>query len=205
MLGVGAATVRRWTAAGRLKAFITPGGHRRYQRADITNLAGTARSAGTADDWQQIWKRRASTAADSAQSQPWHAAYDESEKIAARASGRKLVQLAASYVATPDQRPQVLKCVRELAIDYGRQAARIGMSLGDLLDAFGHFRRSLLEAHHLPGSGEDGSPSPTAPKLADVVLDLSELLDVFNLEMVEQFVASLVGPLVAPRSGTTKN
>lgn len=47
MLGVGAATVRRWTASARLKAFITPEEHRRYKRADITEFAGTARYTGT--------------------------------------------------------------------------------------------------------------------------------------------------------------
>lgn len=108
-------------------------------------------------------------------------------------------------MAAPEQRPQVLKCVQELASDYGRQAARIGMSPSDLMDGFGHFRRSLLESEHPPGDGENGSPTPAGPELAGVVLDLSELLDVFNLEMVEQFVAALVGPLVAPRSDTTRN
>ena len=47
ILGVGAATVRRWTASARLKAFITPEEHRRYKRADITEFAGTARYTGT--------------------------------------------------------------------------------------------------------------------------------------------------------------
>ncbi len=201
LLGVGAATVRRWTAAGRLRAFVTPGGHRRYRRAEVSALAGAAQSDGvTADDLRKIWRTQASTAAHSAQRQPWHAAYDESEKVAARALGRELVQLAASYVAAPDQRPQVLERVRELAGDYGRQAARIGMSLSDLLGAFGHFRRSLFEATQLPGQGEGESPAPAGPPLADVVLDLAEFLDAFNVEMVEQFVAALVGPLIAPRS-----
>ncbi len=146
---------------------------------------------------------RASTAVESARTHPWHAAYDESEKVAARTLGRELVQLAASYVAAPDQRPQVLDRLRELASDYGRQAARIGMTLSDLMGAFVHFRRSLFEATQLPRSGE--APAPASPQLADVVLDLSEFLDAFNVKIVEQFVAALVGPLVAPRSDESRD
>ena len=35
VLGVSPATVRRWSDAGRLHVFTTPGGHRRYRRGDL--------------------------------------------------------------------------------------------------------------------------------------------------------------------------
>lgn len=38
MLGVSTATLRRWTVAGEVDAFTTPGGHRRYARATIEAL-----------------------------------------------------------------------------------------------------------------------------------------------------------------------
>jgi excisionase family DNA binding protein len=34
-LGVAQSTVRKWSDAGRLAAFYTPGGHRRFRRADL--------------------------------------------------------------------------------------------------------------------------------------------------------------------------
>ena len=34
-LGVAQSTIRKWTDAGRLPAFKTPGGHRRYRRGDL--------------------------------------------------------------------------------------------------------------------------------------------------------------------------
>ena len=34
-LGVAQSTIRKWTDAGRLRAFKTPGGHRRYRRSDL--------------------------------------------------------------------------------------------------------------------------------------------------------------------------
>ena len=40
-LGVAQSTVRKWSDGGRLSAFYTPGGHRRFRRADLDSfLAG---------------------------------------------------------------------------------------------------------------------------------------------------------------------
>ena len=38
LLGVSPATVRRWSDAGRLRVFTTPGGHRRFSRAALKRL-----------------------------------------------------------------------------------------------------------------------------------------------------------------------
>ena len=42
-LGVAQSTIRKWSDSGRVRAFKTPGGHRRYRRADLDNfLEGSA-------------------------------------------------------------------------------------------------------------------------------------------------------------------
>jgi len=38
LLGVSAATLRRWSDAGRLRVFTTPGGHRRFSRSALERL-----------------------------------------------------------------------------------------------------------------------------------------------------------------------
>ncbi|MDQ6908484.1 MAG: helix-turn-helix domain-containing protein, partial [Chloroflexota bacterium] len=44
LLGVDQSTLRRWSDAGKVPVFLTPGGHRRYAEEDIVALAkGTAR------------------------------------------------------------------------------------------------------------------------------------------------------------------
>lgn len=40
MLGVTASTLRRWAAAGRIRAVQTPGGHHRYPRTELDRLRG---------------------------------------------------------------------------------------------------------------------------------------------------------------------
>ena len=44
-LGVAQSTIRKWSDSGRVPAFYTPGGHRRYRRADLD--AFLAQSGGT--------------------------------------------------------------------------------------------------------------------------------------------------------------
>ncbi len=38
LIGVSPATLRRWSDAGDIKAFTTPGGHRRFSRAAVIGL-----------------------------------------------------------------------------------------------------------------------------------------------------------------------
>src|SRR5256884_8892752 len=37
-LGVAQSTIRKWSDQGRVPAFYTPGGHRRYRRADLESF-----------------------------------------------------------------------------------------------------------------------------------------------------------------------
>ena len=44
VLGVSPATLRRWSDAGRLRVFTTPGGHRRFSRSSLERLLPADRS-----------------------------------------------------------------------------------------------------------------------------------------------------------------
>jgi excisionase family DNA binding protein len=46
-LGVAQSTMRKWSDVGRLSAFYTPGGHRRYRRADLDQFLNRSGRAGT--------------------------------------------------------------------------------------------------------------------------------------------------------------
>src|SRR6187402_1317844 len=49
-LGVAQSTVRKWSDGGRLSAFYTPGGHRRFRRVDLEMDGYLVREAGSADE-----------------------------------------------------------------------------------------------------------------------------------------------------------
>ena len=44
-LGVAQSTIRKWSDGGRLPAFYTPGGHRRFRRGDLDTFLGSSRPA----------------------------------------------------------------------------------------------------------------------------------------------------------------
>jgi excisionase family DNA binding protein len=47
-LGVAQSTIRKWSDSGRLSAFYTPGGHRRFRREDLDSFLGASRPSGRA-------------------------------------------------------------------------------------------------------------------------------------------------------------
>jgi excisionase family DNA binding protein len=53
-LGVAQSTVRKWSDGGRLPAFYTPGGHRRFRRADLDSFLAGSSGAGTASSAQPV-------------------------------------------------------------------------------------------------------------------------------------------------------
>jgi len=53
-LGVAQSTVRKWSDGGRLPAFYTPGGHRRFRRADLDSFLAGSSGGGTASSAQSV-------------------------------------------------------------------------------------------------------------------------------------------------------
>src|SRR4029453_16285180 len=53
-LGVAQSTVRKWSDSGRLPAFYTPGGHRRFPRADLDSFLAGSSGGGTASSAQSV-------------------------------------------------------------------------------------------------------------------------------------------------------
>ena len=41
-LGVAQSTIRKWSDGGRLPAFYTPGGHRRFRQGDLDKFLGSS-------------------------------------------------------------------------------------------------------------------------------------------------------------------
>jgi excisionase family DNA binding protein len=46
-LGVAQSTIRKWSDDGRVRAFYTPGGHRRYQRGDLEDFLNRSSPSGS--------------------------------------------------------------------------------------------------------------------------------------------------------------
>ncbi len=203
LLGVGPATVRRWGDAGRLRVFVTPGGHRRFLASELTGIVSRAKGLPerlSADELDALWSARESSAAREARSLGWFQAYSEDEREHARHQGQALVRLVADYVANPERREPLVADIEHLAAEYGEQAARIGVSLRNLMEAFAHFRRPLFAAVEGNQGADAQSSADARGQDSGTVLDLAEFLDRFTIRMVEAYVDAVLHPLIATHS-----
>jgi excisionase family DNA binding protein len=152
MLGVSPATLRRWSDAGRLRVFTTPGGHRRFSRDALERLLPADRSrrpsigaAGLTPSRIARSYRRARR--DGGPELPWVLALTDDQRMLFRERGQVL---AASLLQVLDAtRPETaahhLQEASDAAADYGAVASRLGLSLSQTVEGFLRFRAPF---HH---------------------------------------------------------
>jgi excisionase family DNA binding protein len=152
LLGVSTATVRRWADAGRLTAFTTPGGHRRFNRTTLEQMLPSDRGrrheladAGlTPARLSRAYRR--SAAAPATRETAWLAALDATERDTFRRLGRQLAwELVAHLDADePEARHHHLVEATAVAVEYGRRGAELGLPMSDVVEGFLAFRRPFL-------------------------------------------------------------
>lgn len=161
LLGVDQSTLRRWSDAGRINVFVTPGGHRRYAESDIRALIESARTKRQDMSGPALANLSLSRYGPEqlrwVQQQPWYRAFDHATLGQLREEGRQLVELAMRYVSARKGRETVLDEATALGERYGARNAALGVSLTDGVAAFLFFRSptmdtvvSFLENENLP-------------------------------------------------------
>ena len=149
ILGVSEAALRQWTDGGKIKAFITPGGHRRYSETELKRFVTThqktlgikdlvAEIEGTAELYREIF--RASVAATSR--------YELTEESRERLAhlGRHLLNTVVRYITEPGKRKETLNIARESGQSFGEVLARLGFTLTDSVEAFILHRDPIISA-----------------------------------------------------------
>jgi excisionase family DNA binding protein len=157
-LGVDASTLRRWTDAGKIAVFRTPGGHRRYAEADIRAFLGEAPRPQIRPrvSRQELTDRSLSAYEEeylrAARDRPWHRVYSPEKQEEHRRLGRRLVDLAIRYAAmnpAAADRVSLLDEGRQIGQHYGRAGAAHALTAAETVEAFLYFRfpvvRSLTE------------------------------------------------------------
>jgi excisionase family DNA binding protein len=194
LVGVDPDTLRRWADEGRIEAFVTPGGHRRFDRQTIETLVATRRAGsrplatmGASPERLARAYRRSYTGDDAASHVP-HG--DDNERERYRRDGRRLVEaLAAHLDAGAGDGPERDRSEAEataLVDDLARRLAMSGMSLTEAVGLFVAARRPFLD--ELTGLGRRRALD--AARLAALYDDASGLLDRLLLRMIATFQES---------------
>jgi excisionase family DNA binding protein len=154
MLGVDPGTLRRWADAGKIDVFTTPGGHRRFPRAAVEALLPRPRARRTLltalgeppDRVAAELLRRVRSDAAAMSEQDWHARLDERSIQWFRERGRRMGDLLLGYLDTQRRagRGQFVSQAEALGKEYGVEAARRGLSIGQATQAFLFFRARFM-------------------------------------------------------------
>ena len=144
MLGVDPDTLRRWADNGKVDVLKTPGGHRRFLRASIEGMFPRPRRAVSAigeppDRFAAEFLKRVRT--DLA-GQDWHARFDEASLRWFRERGLRMSDLLIGHLDAG--REGQLQDAASLGREYGVEAKRRGLSLGEAIQAFLFFRGRFL-------------------------------------------------------------
>ncbi len=172
-LGVDQSTLRRWTNDGRVPVFKTPGGHRRYAREDLRALVvgNPRKTAKSRVSRQELTSRTLSAYQDdylkTAREQKWFRAFGATSQEEHRKIGRRLVDLAIRYAATPghqDERAALLDDGREIGVHYGISSAHAELTTSETIEVFLYFRYPVVKAL-LDVIEKEGLPARRASRL----------------------------------------
>ena len=180
LLGVNAATLRQWTASGKLHAYRTPGGHRRFSTAEIAALSQqeAASLAAVAESVvAELRTRYRHLAQSSVAHEGWLADIEPTARQHYHVLGDELLGLLAEYLhGTPSKRPRVIERARAIGLAYGELARGAGVGTAQAVEAYLLFRRPLLEVLSRGLSGRRGASAHLGRIMRDAERFMDEVL-----------------------------
>jgi excisionase family DNA binding protein len=164
ILGVSEATLRQWTDEGRIKAFVTPGGHRRYSKEELEefvvsheNLLGVKDLVGKLEETAETHREIGAAFLNST---VWYERMSAEHKKMLAILGRQILDLMMTYMASPDHKTTALLKAREIGHGFGDMLASEGVPLTDSVQAFishrdpiSHIISEMLRKKELVGPG----------------------------------------------------
>jgi excisionase family DNA binding protein len=146
LLGVSPATLRRWSDAGRLRVFTTPGGHRRFSRNALERLLPADRTRrptlGSGLTPTQIARTYRRASREAAPELPWVLTLTDDQRMLFRERGQLLAAGLLRHLDAPEPESASyhLDEAAVNAAEYGRVAASLGLSLSQTVEGFLRFR-----------------------------------------------------------------
>lgn len=152
MLGVSPATLRRWSAAGKVRAFTTPGGHRRFAESTIRQLLGRATGPdpsrhGLGESTEGVARLVQHRLAPMCAGMSWLPAVSADGRRALADAGAAMVEGILGYVEgeTEHECEAAIRPAVEAASLHGRLVARHHGDLGETLELFHRLRGILVD------------------------------------------------------------
>ena len=149
ILGVHPATVRNWADKGDLPSRRTPGGHRRFRRADLHNLAAMQ------DEFQPsevqiiiqnaLGQTRMEVGGGMLDNVPWYAAMSETTRESLRQRGRTVLEELRKFLGAGAPDEHLADAIR-LGKDYAVLLQADGLTLPQATRGFLYFSDFVINA-----------------------------------------------------------
>lgn len=156
LIGVSPATLRRWSDAGDIKSFTTPGGHRRFSRAAVIGLLpadwrgrpNLELLGETPERMARVYRRDLQGAARLA---PWIGQLGDEDREPLREHGQRIITAILEFFDAPtsDAREASIATAETSAAECGRIAGGRGVAMRETVEAFLRFRMPFI--HELAG------------------------------------------------------
>ncbi len=150
LLGVSKGALRQWTDEGKVKAFITPGGHRRYDRTELKKFLGShSRILGVKDlviELEETARDHREIARGSLNRTKWYLRLDGEAQEHLADLGRRMLSLIIKYITEPSQRADTIQLIRDVGCSHGETLARLKLPLTDSVEAFLMHRDPIMKA-----------------------------------------------------------
>jgi excisionase family DNA binding protein len=148
ILRVSETALRQWTDEGKIKAFVTPGGHRRYLVADLKEFMSSNRKAigikDLATEIEETAQLHREIGMKFFAKTPWSGRLTRESQYEQAELGRRLLNSIIRYIMAPSEREVTLNDVRDIGKSLGLTLAKLGLSLTDSVEAFIMHRDPIL-------------------------------------------------------------
>lgn len=150
ILGVHPATIRNWADRGDLPARRTPGGHRRFRRADLLQWLETRQAPPPAEIQMLIQsalgRARLHISEGSMQAMAWYAGMDDAARQSMAQRGRAMLEALQGYLVDSADVEDRDASVRRLGEEYARFLIGQGLTFSEAMEGFTIFSDFLHEA-----------------------------------------------------------
>jgi excisionase family DNA binding protein len=200
LLGVNESTLRSWADGGVIRAFRTPGGHRRFLRDDLyASLQRTKDAQPSHTMNAQAFSDGATRRirrllhGEHAESFSWYDEMDDATRGRLRLYGRRLLDVTAAMLSKKRPSPQAMEEVRLIGEEYGEALAERGLTLRELMEAFVFFRTPLTESVR----ASSRKSSPEAEELTQAWQQVETVADMLMIAMADAYERSRNGKAIS--------
>ncbi len=149
LLGVHPATVRNWAEKGDLPSRRTPGGHRRFRKADLTQYAATQGELQPLEVQvilqNALGQTRMTVGGGTLNQEAWYASMSEATRATMRDQGRRVLEGLRAYLAAGSPDNRLAEAIR-IGKDYAAILEKDGLSLPQAVRGFFYFSDFVTNA-----------------------------------------------------------